>query len=91
MTDTRDDRCDQCAHAPGEHPMTFEEFIVAASSYSINSGERVGQSYMNALQFHRPDLYDEVMEISLDVIWQIDPFYDDKHLPKFLAFIAERW
>jgi len=72
-----------------EPKMSFEEFIVRASSYQINSKyERIGQAYMNSLHFHRPDLYDEVMEPGLV---PIDPFYDDKILPNFLAFIAERW
>lgn len=69
--------------------MTFEEFIIRASNYSINSKhERLGQAYMNSLCFHRPDLYDEVMEPGLV---PIDPFYDDKNIPRFLAFVAERW
>lgn len=73
--------------------MTFEEFIVAASSYAINSpNERPGQAYMNSLYFHRPDLYNQVMDAQENAVFlEVDPFYLDKNLPRFLAFIAERW
>lgn len=67
--------------------MTFEQFIVAASSYLINSkGERMGQAYFNALSFHRPDI---AAEIAGDP--QYDPFYDDKNINRFLGFVANRW
>ena len=67
--------------------MTFEEFIVAASSYSINSDhERLGQAYYNTLSFHRPDI---AVQIAGDP--QYDPFYNDKNLNRFLGFVANNW
>jgi len=67
--------------------MTFEQFIVAASSYLINSrGERMGQAYFNALSFHRPDI---AVVIGGDP--EYDPFYDDKNINRFLGFVADRW
>jgi len=69
--------------------MTFEEFIVTACSYAcVATNERLGQAYMNSLHSCRPDLYSQVMEPGLV---PIDPFYDDKNIPRFLAFVAERW
>lgn len=69
--------------------MTFEEFIVdVCSDLTHSKDQRLGQAYMNRLHFYRPDLYDEVMEPGLV---PIDPFYNDDNIPKFLAFIAERW
>jgi hypothetical protein len=75
-----------------ENKLTFEEFIVRASVYQIQErDQRLGQSYMNSLSFHRPDLYDEVMGMDLSEIWKVNPYYSDAIFPKFLAFIAERW
>jgi hypothetical protein len=73
--------------------ITFEQFIVAASSYSIESRKelRIGQAYMGSLMFYRPDLYDNIMSISLEEIWDVNPYYNDSKLPNFLAYIASRW
>jgi len=69
--------------------MTFEEFVVSAQSFrACNPSVRLGQAYMNTLHSCRKDIHDEVMEPGLV---PIDPFYDDKNVPRFLAFIAERW
>jgi len=67
--------------------MTFEQFIVAASSYSINSkNERLGQAYYNTLYFHRPDLATKILGDP-----QYDPFHDDKNINRFLGFVANNW
>lgn len=74
--------------------MTFEEFIVAASSHLINtkSQYRMGQAYMTSLQFHRPDLYAEVVATShLDGRSNVNPYHNDEYLPNFLGFVASRW
>lgn len=67
--------------------MTFEEFIVAASSYSINArDERLGQAYYNTLSYHRPDL---AAQVNGDP--QCDPFHNDKNINRFLGFVATNW
>lgn len=74
--------------------MTFEEFIVAASSHFINtkSQYRMGQAYMASLQFHRPDLYAEVIATShLDGHSNVNPYHHDENIPSFFGFIASHW
>lgn len=73
--------------------MTFTEYIVATMAYRLQyPSQRLGQAYMNVLHDVKPDLYWEVMEIEGDDgLWQINPFYTDKNINKFLAFVAERW
>jgi hypothetical protein len=67
--------------------MTFEQFIVAACSYKINSPyERLGQAYFNTLHFHRPELANQIRGDVLN-----DPFYDDKNINRFLGFVATNW
>ena len=69
--------------------MTFEEFIVRAQSFrAYNPEVSLGQAYMVVLHDANYDLYNEVMEPGLV---PLDPFYDDKNIGRFLAFIAERW
>jgi hypothetical protein len=67
--------------------LTFEQFIVAASSYAIHSkDERLGQAYYNTLSWHRPDL---AVQISNDP--QYDPYFEDKNINRFLGFVATNW
>jgi len=50
-----------------------------------NDSLRLGQSYMNCLHKISPDLYNEVTSKQDQ---EIDPFYNDLHIPKFLRYIA---
>jgi len=70
-----------------EPKMSFEEFIVRASSYQINSKhERIGQAYFNTLAWHRPDLSEQIRGS-----FMYDPFHDDNKVPAFLDFVATNW
>jgi len=72
-------------------PLSFSDFIVKASSHLINNtSERMGQAYMNSLAYHRPELHERVQDASQAGL-DVNPFYDDRVLPAFLAFIASRW
>lgn len=75
--------------------MSFETFIVAASSNYVNGTESLADIYMQALKFYRPDLFDDLMQYSKDLtsdakhnpnLWTTE----DK-LPDFLIFVAARW
>lgn len=71
--------------------MTFEEYVVAAANYAVNNkNERMGQAYFNTLAFNREDIAQSVIESS-NVGYPVDPFYDDKNIPRFLAHVAAKW
>jgi hypothetical protein len=47
---------------------------------------RWGQAYLNVLQRYQPNM---VMKIFKD--HKVDPFYDDKLIPKFLDYVQCHW
>lgn len=49
--------------------------------------QRLGQHYSNALADVAEDLYFKMIRERPD----LDPFYNDKNIPAFLAFVAEYW
>ena len=66
--------------------MTFEEFVVATQTFMISNPVRLGQAYYIIADDNRPDITSQIVGDPM-----IDPFYDDKNINRFLAYVAERW
>jgi len=67
--------------------MTFEQFVVSAQSFrACNPSIRLGQAYYIVADDNRPDITSEIVGDAM-----YDPFYVDKNINRFLAFVAERW
>ena len=64
---------------------TFNDYLTTWSRHQEPS-QRSGQWAFNLLQETRPDLSNKVCGDALN-----DPFYDDRKLPNFLAWVAVRW
>lgn len=70
--------------------MTFYEYIAAVTKrLRVYNLERAGQAYMNELGLYRPDLYNKVMDAEFGS--NVDPFYNDKNLNRFLEFVGTNW
>jgi len=52
----------------------------------VPKGQRRGQFYMNQLWKMRPDLYRRATADK-----SIDPFYEDRLIPAFLAWLEANW
>lgn len=63
--------------------MTFHQFLTQALG-EIPPGIRQGQALMNCLREVHSGLYHAVP-------WDLDPYYDDKLVPIFLAWLEVRW
>ena len=66
--------------------MTLLEFgHEVRQTRKLNKGWREGQTYVNVLAQVRPDLSAKVLDL------QIDPFYQDEHIPAFLQYVHDNW
>ena len=67
--------------------MTLGDYIVAAENEYRDKRRvlRKGQSYWNTLASIRADLAESVAESD------IDPYYNDRALPDFFAFLSRNW
>ena len=68
--------------------MTFIDFFEYCRNNAYLMNQRKGQFAMNALFHLRRDIYDKLMK---SYEHEIDPFYDDSHLPAFYDFVVENW
>lgn len=68
--------------------MTFNQFLLLGLRYYGDQQPhlRLGQAYYNFLHSNNPDLALSVIDTD-----DVDPFYDDKFLPAFFAFVAIHW
>lgn len=66
--------------------MTFSEFVVAAQAFMISNPVRLGQAYYIIADDNRPDITSQIVGDPM-----YDPFYEDKNINRFLAYVAERW
>jgi hypothetical protein len=66
--------------------MTFTEYLEEVRlEQELHPEWRRGQTYFNVLYDHRPDLSERVRATP------IDPFYSDKNLHDFLAWLGVNW
>ena len=65
--------------------MTFEEFLI--ESMNTPTEMRRGQFAVNLLAEKRRDLFDKMMKSYPEV----DPFYQDVLIPKFLIWVGNNW
>ena len=63
-------------------------FVNSCRNHPAYSDQRFGQLLMNVLFDYNQALYWKVSEQGLT---QINPFYNDDHIPAFLDFIYENW
>lgn len=65
----------------------FEDYVaeVTKAFHDRNLGWRQGQAAFNILVWNRPDLSEKVRTTPLD------PFYNDKRLPDFYAWVCDNW
>ena len=65
--------------------MTFEEFLI--ESMNTPTPLRRGQFACNLLYKKRPDLAARIF----DNHPELDPFYRDTNIPKFMIWVGENW
>ncbi len=67
--------------------MEIQEYLCKVHRYmKDHPGERTGQAYINVLYKVRQDLAEQIWADGYR-----DPFYDNRLLPAFFAFIGENW
>lgn len=66
--------------------LTFSQYMCLVAAELVKQPDwRVGQAFYNILRAQRPDLAEKVDATDLD------PYYEDSNLTRFLHFIRNNW